>query len=385
MTTAQAALLEEIAAGTADRERGVGSPHDAIALIRRSGLGALRVPRELGGGGASVRELFEALIALAAADSNVAHILRAHFWFVEQRIALPDPRDVWLERILDGAIFGNAMAEVGGDSVGDAVFATTITPAPGGGHVLRGTKYYSTGSLYSDWISIGASAPDGDAVFATVPVGRAGLTLEDDWDGMGQRLTGTGTTRVEDVSVAEEEVTRRFAPGDVVPGAEGAFLQLYLHAVMAGVVRAALHDAVARARRRSRVYTHGAADTVAADPLVQGIVGEMSSAAFAAEAIVLHAAEAIDEALAAPGDAALGHRASLRASQAKVAVEDVGLRATTRLFEIGGASATKRAHDLDRHWRNARTLASHNPTIYKALAIGDHEVNGTPLPSSMFF
>jgi alkylation response protein AidB-like acyl-CoA dehydrogenase len=142
---------------------------------------------------------------------------------------------------------------------------------------------------------------------------------------------------------------------------------------------------VTRARRRSRVYTHGAADTVAADPLVQAVVGEMSSAAFAAEAIVLLAAEAIDDALAAPADPGLGHRASLRASQAKVAVEDVALRATGRLFEIGGASATQRAHDLDRHWRNARTLASHNPTILKARAVGDHEINGTPLPSSMFF
>ena len=378
-------VLAEIAAGAAERERENRPPHDAIDVVRRSGVGALRVPRELGGGGASVRELFEVLIALAAADSNVAHILRAHFWFVEQRLALPDPEDVWLERILDGAIFGNAMAEVGGPSVGAAVFATTITPAPGGGHVLRGTKYYSTGSLYSDWISIGATAPNGDAVFATVPVDREGLTLEDDWDGIGQRLTGTGTTRVEDVAVADEEITRRFRPGDVVPSSEGAFLQLYLHAVMAGVARAAPGDAVARARRRSRVYTHGAADTVAADPLVQSVVGEMSSAAFAAEAIVLRAAEAIDDALAAPGDPALGHRASLQASQAKVAVEDLALRATTRLFEIGGASATKREHDLDRHWRNARTLASHNPTIYKARAIGDHEVNGTPLPSSMFF
>jgi alkylation response protein AidB-like acyl-CoA dehydrogenase len=190
---------------------------------------------------------------------------------------------------------------------------------------------------------------------------------------------------VEDVAASEDEITRRFAPGDVVPSAEGAFLQLYLHAVMAGVVRAALGDAVTRARRRSRVYTHAAADTVAADPLVQAVVGEMSSAAFAAEAIVLLAAEVIDEALAAPGEAALGHRASLRASQAKVAVEDVALRATGRLFEIGGASATQRAHDLDRHWRNARTLASHNPTVLKARAIGDHEVNGAPLPSSMFF
>ena len=31
---------------------------------------------------------------------------------------------------------------------------------------------------------------------------------------------------------------------------------------------------------------------------------------------------------------------------------------------------------LDRHWRNARTLASHNPRVYKARILGDWLING---------
>jgi alkylation response protein AidB-like acyl-CoA dehydrogenase len=45
----------------------------------------------------------------------------------------------------------------------------------------------------------------------------------------------------------------------------------------------------------------------------------------------------------------------------------------------------KRSHNFDRHWRNARTLSSHNPTTLKARSIGDYEVNGTPLPTKGFF
>ena len=41
-----------------------------------------------------------------------------------------------------------------------------------------------------------------------------------------------------------------------------------------------------------------------------------------------------------------------------------------------GASATDRGLGLDRHWRNARTIASHNPVLYKARNIGDYSVNG---------
>jgi alkylation response protein AidB-like acyl-CoA dehydrogenase len=225
-------------------------------------------------------------------------------------------------------------------------------------------------------------------VTVVVPAARGGVTLEDDWDGIGQRLTGTGTVRLDGVRVQPGEVLGVRAV-EAERAVRGPFLQLYLTAVLAGVVAAAARDAVDRARRRTRVFSHGSADTVAGDPLVQQVVGEMSSSAFAVEAIVLRAAEAIgaaaDSTVDGVPDAELTEAASLRAAQAKVAVEEIAFRATTQLFEIGGASATKREHDLDRHWRNARTIASHNPTIYKARAIGDVEINGADLPPSWFF
>jgi alkylation response protein AidB-like acyl-CoA dehydrogenase len=146
-----AALLAEIGAGAAERERAVRPPHDAIDLVRRARLGAIRVPVERGGGGATVRELFETLIALAAADSNVAHILRTHFQFVEERIvAVGDDR--WMGDVLDGAIFGNATTELGTEDVGGRTFATTLD-----GLVLTGTKYPCTAA--STRISCPSSPP----------------------------------------------------------------------------------------------------------------------------------------------------------------------------------------------------------------------------------
>lgn len=65
--------------------------------------------------------------------------------------------------------------------------------------------------------------------------------------------------------------------------------------------------------------------------------------------------------------------------RARWLVASNALDAATRLFEVGGASATLRTRGLDRHWRNARVLASHNPLIYRARLLGDRAVNGTPL------
>jgi alkylation response protein AidB-like acyl-CoA dehydrogenase len=383
-------LLVQIAAGAQEREREARAPHEIIDLVRGSRLGALRIPIEEGGGGASFREFFAFLIDLAEADANVAHILRGHFWFVEQRLLATDPqvRARWLGKVAEGVIFGNATAELGKRTVGERQFDTTLTAA-GESFRLNGTKYYSTGSLYSDWVAVFASTDDGGAAAAIVPVDREGVTLEQDWDGIGQRLTGTGTTRLEGVSVAAHEVIALPSRDEQLPSYIGAFLQLYLTAVIAGVARSIVSDAAALVRGRPRTYSHAAAALPEEDPQLQQVVGEISSHAFAAEALVIRAAEALDLAgdsvIDGLPDRELAAEASLRAAKAKVVVDELAPRIATRLFDVGGASATKRSNNLDRHWRNVRTLASHNPTVYKARAIGELEINGTALPANGFF
>lgn len=69
--------------------------------------------------------------------------------------------------------------------------------------------------------------------------------------------------------------------------------------------------------------------------------------------------------------------ADVEVNQAVRVVSDLVLQASTSLFDALGASAAKGEHALDRHWRNARTLASHNPRIYRDRIVGDYAVNGT--------
>jgi alkylation response protein AidB-like acyl-CoA dehydrogenase len=374
-------LLDAVADGAAERERDFVAPHDAIRLIARSGLGALRVPRSHGGAGASVRELFEVLVRLAEADSNVAQSLRAHFHFVEARLAAADPaeRDRWFGEVVRGAIFGNATVErTTREMFG---FETTLTPA-GNRNILRGTKYYSTGTLYSDWVSVGAVTPEGNVVAAIVPTDRAGVHIEDDWDGMGQRLTASGTSRFEDVVVFDHEVLP--SPiGKEAAAPRSAFLQLYLVAVNAGITANVAADAARVARGRTRTFSHGSGDLPSADPLIQQLVGQIASNAFAAQTVVLAAADALDA--ASGGDPDALHEASLRTAKAQVIVSELATRSAEMLFSVGGASATSRTTNLDRHWRNARTVASHNPAIYKARAIGDLLINDERLPTNGFF
>jgi alkylation response protein AidB-like acyl-CoA dehydrogenase len=63
-------------------------------------------------------------------------------------------------------------------------------------------------------------------------------------------------------------------------------------------------------------------------------------------------------------------------SAAQVAIIEAVLEAANLIFNAGGSSAVRQGGHLDRHWRNARTLASHNPVIHKPRVIGDYVVNG---------
>jgi alkylation response protein AidB-like acyl-CoA dehydrogenase len=392
-TPALERLLGEIAPGASERERDRIAPFAEIELIKEARLGAIRVPKAEGGGGATLRQLFEVLMALAEADSNVAHILRVHFSYVERLLDEPDPgrRARWTAVVVEGKIFGNAISEQSDRAVGMG-FETILSPDPAGdGFRLNGEKFYSTGSLYSDYTQIYASTPEERIASITIPVDRAGVSILDDWDGFGQRLTGTGTTRLGDVRVEPDEVvdlgTREILMAD--PGIWGAFLQLYLQAVTVGALRSVRNDAVALVRRRRRSFSHAGEESPAADPQVLQVVGEIAADAFAADAIVLAAAERIDDAAASvvggKPDPDLAEAAQLAAAQAKVAIDSFAPRAATALFDAGGASATQAATNLDRHWRNIRTISTHNPTFSKATAVGDFLVNGTPPPRNGFF
>jgi alkylation response protein AidB-like acyl-CoA dehydrogenase len=386
-------LLAQVAEGASERERALEAPFAAIDLVRETRLGALRIPAKDGGGDASLRQLFEVLIALAEADSNVAHILRVHFAFVERLRAGFDPgrRDHWVGLVNEGKIFGNAISEQSKRQVG-MNFETLLTPDPTGeGLRLNGEKFYSTGSMYSDFVQIYASTPEETIAAVTLPIDREGMAVLDDWDGFGQRLTGTGTTRLDDVRVKPDEVVDLGSHADLelAPGIYGAFLQLYLQAVTVGILRAVRNDAVALVRRRRRAFSYSTEDLPARDPQILQVVGGIAADAFAGEAIVLAAAERIEAAAESVVDGLpdpeLAEAAQVAAAEAKVAIDAFAPRAATALFDAGGASATQATANLDRHWRNIRTISTHNPTFSKASAVGDFLVNGTPPPRNGFF
>lgn len=374
-------IFERIADGAVAREISRKLPFEEIAWLKEAGFGALRVPVEHGGSGATLPELFELLSELAAADSNFTQILRAHFGAVEDIVASNDPRrrERWFKRLVAGDLFGNGFTERGGAKAG--VFATTILPD---GNLWRanGTKYYSTGSIFADWIELVGTGPDDKMVVAGISTRAAGLTQEDDWDGFGQKLTGSGTSIYNDVQVSADDVH----PAESRFKYQAAFYQTVHLATLTGIARAAAHDVSLRVANRTRTFTHATARIARQDPQVLEVVGSVHAAAYAAGAITQRVAQALQRAYEAGSNNhdELVRRANLsaeiEAAEAQVTVSRLAQDSTNRLFDALAASATSTSAALDRHWRNARTISSHNPVIYKERVIGDYAINGTEPP-----
>jgi len=295
-----AAFAAEAGARDADRVL----PHVQVQALKESGLLALSVPVEHGGIAAPAAVIAEVFRLFAHGDPSLAQIPHSHYTFLEAvRLQGTDTqRAYFFERVLEGALFANAQSERGPHPID--VDTTTLIP-DGEGYVLAGRKYYCTGALFADWVIVRASLPErpGDTptsstpkALAFVPADAEGLQVVDDWHGMGQRTTASGTVTLDAVSVPAERVVA-FTPIFGAPTVYGARAQLLHTALDVGIATAALAEGVRQAGK-ARPHFEAGVDAAADDPTVVHLAGELTVTVRGAQALLAEAGRAVDAAAA---------------------------------------------------------------------------------------
>ncbi|MBY4890559.1 acyl-CoA dehydrogenase family protein [Pantoea sp. DY-15] len=377
-------VFKRIAENAIQREIDGRRPLEEVKWLRESGFTAVRVPREYGGLGASLRQLHLLLIELAAADSNLSHALRVQFRFIEGHLKQRDTpwSSGWLKKIASGVVIAAGSAERTGQHGKPSTRVTELD----GKFYVNGGKYYSTGSIYADYLSVTATTDQDEVVTVLVPVNAPGVEVIDDWVGFGQKSSGSGTAIFTNTLVDKENIM----PPARGTGGHYAHVQLSHLATTAGIVRRATDEISEFVATRHRTYNQASAQVPADDPLVQSVIGRADAAAYSLKALVLQVAGQLDELADARyaqhlGDTSLTQQeidqlerdAGLDTYRAQTVVFDVALRVTNEIFEVGGASAIDQRRHLDRHWRNVRTLASHNPLIYRHRQLGEYRLKGT--------
>lgn len=325
------------------------------------------------------------IITLAKGDPSVAQALLPHFVFVEwtRLMATHAQQHNFLTQVAEGKLVGGASAEGGGRFRGEV--RTRLTRSTDGWR-LNGEKQYSTGALMGHILKIVALNEQNESVLVVIPAAREGVIRHDDWQGMGQRGTLIGRTELRNVKVHEHEVMH-VQHWQHERHHTGAGSQIIHCAIQSGIARAALEDAADWARHYLRTIKESGKEKGSLDPYVLHKVGEMVARTQAAEALIYQAAEKIEQAAkarfaGAPAKEieARAIEASITTAEAKVMVVENTLFTCQALFDAVGASLTLRQHNADRHWRNARTHASHDPVAWKSRSVGNWRVHQLPPP-----
>ncbi|UMY16617.1 SfnB family sulfur acquisition oxidoreductase [Methylobacterium organophilum] len=359
------------------RDRDSRRPLAELDAFSQSGLWSINVPRAFGGPEVSYRTLAQVIAIISAADPSIGQIAQNHLGIVAaiRTVSDPDQQALLFGEVLRGTRFGNAFSEKGTKRAAD--FDTRFTDH--GDHVIvRGRKFYATGALLAHLVPIVALDEQGRAWYAIAERDAPGLTVIDDWSAFGQRGTASGTVIIDDVRVEKTHLVPAWK-GYEKPRSDGAIFQIIQAAVDAGIARAALDDTIAFVREKARPWIDSGQERASDDPYTIQAIGDLTIRLHAAEALLDRAGLAIDAAVAAPDEASVA-AAQLAVAESKVLTTEVAIEAANRLFELAGTRSTLAEHNLDRHWRNARTHTLHDPVRWKYAIVGNHALNGVNPP-----
>jgi SfnB family sulfur acquisition oxidoreductase len=370
-------LAESFASEASQRDHERQLPHIELEQFSHSGLWGISVPQTYGGAGVSSVTLAKVIARIAQADSSLGQIPQNHFYALEVlRInGTPEQQARLYAEVLNGQRFGNALAELGTKT---ALDRNTRLERDGDNFRITGRKFYSTGALYAQRIPTLAVDEHGVGHLAFVPRNAAGLEIIDDWTGFGQRTTGSGSVVLNQVLVAADDVVP-FQSAFERPTTVGPFAQLLHAAIDTGIARAAYEDTLKFVRSSARPWIDSGVDKASDDPLTLKAIGKLVTQLHASEALLEWAAEFVDIAQANPSAETVA-QASIAVAEARAISTEASLNIASKLLELAGSRGTLAHHNLDRHWRNARTHTLHDPVRWKYHAVGNYYLNETLPP-----
>ncbi|HEX6421033.1 MAG TPA: acyl-CoA dehydrogenase family protein [Acidimicrobiales bacterium] len=356
----------------AEHDRDATFVTEAYEAMRESGYLALAVPSELGGLGATLRQVAYAQAELARHDGSTALAAAMHQYLTlvqgfRRRNGAPDAEGV-LRRIADGGV---VVATSGGS---DWLWPTTTAVTDEDGNLrVSGRKAFCSQAPAATVIATSAVLGDpgdgAEVLHFSVPLAADGVRMEETWDTLGMRGTASNDVVLEDVVVPAQAVTGRRPYGELGAPLLGVALHFapVVGATYYGVAAGARDVAVAGVGAASR-GTRPLGDV----PRVHRQVGLMDAKLRGAWWALLGAIDEIgDDPRPSPGLLASAMIAKRQAVTEAVAVVDLAMDT------LGGRSYFRRS-PLERAWRDVRAGTFHPFTPEATLAYAGKLALGDP-------
>jgi alkylation response protein AidB-like acyl-CoA dehydrogenase len=376
-------LAKELAQTAVERDKRGGTAKTERDLLRASGLLNAIIPAGLGGWGMEWPDTMKLIRIFARVDSSIAHLFGFQHLMLASVLlygSAAQAERLFSETVHNKWFWGNALNPL--DK------RTSLTPNRGVGYLINGRKSFCSGALDSDMLIVSAiRSVDEKFMVAAIPSDRTGIRILDDWDGMGQRQTDSGTVEFDAVVAGQDEFLRTPGPlGSIRASLRSCIAQLILSNIFLGIAEGALAEARNYTLAQTRPWTTSGVNSAAEDPYVLANYGDFFVNLQAAQALTDIAAESLQRGWES-GDAITENqrgKCAVDVAASKVITTKAGLEITSRMFEVMGARAAAGPARIDRFWRNLRTHTLHDPVDYKIRELGDWVLNHK-LPKPSFY
>lgn len=353
-----------LAAQAAQHDRDGSWVHESFEHIRQSGLLSIGVPTELGGEGATIRqvamvqrELAKYCGSTALASSMHQHVTAFTAW--RYRRGLPGA-EATLRRVAGEGI---VLVSTGG---ADFTHPRGSAQKVDGGYRVSGTKVFASQSPAGTVLSTMFVYDDPDrgprVLNMAVPIASPGVQIIDTWDTMGMRGTASNDVIIDDVFVPDERVLADRPHGVVDPPLQviSTIGFSIIAAVYLGIAEGACQHAIAAAAGREF------------EPTVQRQVGLMKHRSRVAS-------WALDGALAQAGDdptPSMETVAAVMAAKREIAL--AGIEICDLAMDLGGGAAFFKGSPIERAYRDIRAAKFHPFNAENTLIHGGRLALGLP-------
>jgi acyl-CoA dehydrogenase len=339
---------EEVAAAIASH----AAEHDAddsfvkegFAVLEEAGFFTALVPEELGGGGASIDEICNALRIIGAACGSTAlaasmhsHIVAVAAWRWQYQNA---PTDALLKRVVAENL--KLVSSGGSDWLKSAGTMEKVE----GGYKLTARKAFASGSTVGNILNTSAvydDPVDGPTVLHFgAPLKGEGVRIEPTWQVMGMRGTGSDDVVFDGLFIPDAAIAGKRPQGQwhmlfhII--SKIAFALIY--SAYVGVAEGARNRAVEMAKKRP------------ADPMLAQLVGEMENE-------LLRSRLAHRRMIDIAETAEPGPETTSEAMACRTLVGQAAIATVSKAMEVAGGAAFYRKSGLERAFRDVQAARFH--------------------------
>ncbi|WP_438348024.1 acyl-CoA dehydrogenase family protein [Paenibacillus sp. FA6] len=334
-------------------------PFDNFKDLRDAGYLKLTVPKKYGGEELSLYEMLLAQERVARGDGSTALAVGWHMALILSLRFTNRWSEEFFARfsaevVQDGAVINHFASEQATGSPTRGGKPQTTAVKVDGGWSISGRKTFSTLSPIVEHFTISAGIEGNDEVGEFFVRKGPGFSLEETWDTLGMRATGSHDVILDNVFVPDEEViSLSMTEKQRQMKDDGGGSLLHIPACYIGIAYAARHFAVDFAKNYKPNSLPG---PIAELPRIQQQIGEMEADLITARTLLYSVADRWDQ----DPDGRIALKPDL--GLAKYIVTNHAIRIVDKAMRIVGASSLSRNLPLERMYRDVRA-GLHNPPM----------------------